>query len=192
LIRSIKWGKRMNTIADGLTIIRGVFVLVILLTGGFQGADSLPKVVILTVICWVTDVLDGKLARQSENPTHLGRYDVVADLGLALSLAICLILWEIVSALPVVVVIVLAMVSTLVFRFSAPQKFAMGMAYAGLMVTVLQKQPHWIWVLLGGLVFLVFLNPKRARQQVSDFLSEVESLFVKKNSDMIENFHERK
>jgi len=182
----------MHTIADGLTIIRGVLVIVILLTGGFQGEESLPKVIILMVLCWVTDVLDGKLARCSENPTRLGQYDVVADLGLALSLAICLILWEIIPAFPVVIVIVLAMISTLVFRFSATQKLAMGMAYAGLMFTVWQKQPPWIWVILGGLVFLVILNPKRARQQVSDFLSEVGSLFVKKNSDTTESFHERK
>lgn len=182
----------MNTIADGLTIVRGVLVISILLTGGFQGEDSLPKVVVLTVLCWVTDVLDGKCARQSGRPTHLGGVDVIADVGLALTLALCLILWEVIPVFPIAVVILLVMVSSLVFHFIAPQKLAMGMVYAGLMYTVYQKQPPWIWVMLGGLVFLVILSPKRAGEQVSGFLSEVGSLFVKKKPDSVEKYQERK
>lgn len=172
-------GGVMNTIADLLTIARGIMVVLIVLIGGLKGVDALPAIIVLTVACWVTDVLDGQLARKSIHPTRLGRYDVVADLGLSLSLAVCLVLWGIIPVLPVVIVVLVVTISTRVFHFLAPQKFAMGMAYAGFMLSVWQIRPAWTWFIFGGLVLLIFLNPQRARQQVVDFLNEVGALFIK-------------
>lgn len=167
----------MNKIADVLTLTRMILVGVILLVGGLQGVAALPTVALLTVACWVTDTLDGKLARQAGEPTRLGRFDVVADQGLALALAACLVLWEVVSLPLVVIVIIGVVIGDRVFRFDALQKFAMGMAYAALMFTTWKFRPGWLWVLLGGLGLLILLNPERAKKQVIGFLQQVGGIF---------------
>jgi len=172
----------VNIIADGLTIIRGIFVLIILITGILQGTDALPQVVILTIICWLTDVLDGRFARKSNQPTHLGRFDLVTDSGLVLSLAACLVLWEIIPLEAVLAVIIIVTACDLFFHFSVPRKLAFGLMYAGLMYAAWQIRPAWFWVILVSLIFLAFLAPQRLKEQVVEFLAEAGSLFTKKKS----------
>lgn len=167
----------MNKLADVLTLTRMILVGVILLVGGLRGVAALPTIALLTVACWVTDTLDGKIARQVSGPTRLGRFDVVADKGLALALAFCLVLWKVVSLPLVVIVVVSAVIGDRVFRFNALQKFAMGMAYAALIFTTWKFRPGWLWVLLGGLGLLILLNPERAKQQVTGFLQQVGGIF---------------
>lgn len=179
-------GGPMNIIADGLTIVRGLLVLMIFVMGIIWGKDALPEVVILTVVCWLTDVLDGMLARKSAKPTRLGQFDLVMDMGLALSLAICLALWGIVSVVVVIAIILVVLVSDLVFHFTAPRKFAMGMTYAGLLFAACRIRPAWAWVILGGLAFLAFLAPKRFKVLVVEFFGEVGSFFARKDTDPIE------
>jgi len=180
----------MNIIADALTLIRGIFVLFILIIGVSWGRDALPLVVILTIVCWLTDVLDGMLARKSGKPTQLGNFDLVMDLGLAVSLAVCLAFWDIVPVAAFIAVILVVLISELAFHFTAPRKFMMGLVYAGLLFAAWQIKPAWAWVILGGLAFLAFLAPKRFKVLVREFLGEVGSLFTEKDPDPSEkNFH---
>lgn len=173
----------MNLIADLLTAIRGIMVVFILLLGYTRGVDAHPAISILLVACWVTDVLDGKLARKAEAPTHLGKMDVFADLGLALALALCLVFWDILSIFPVLLVIGFVAISSLIFRFYAIQKFTMGMTYAGFTFVVWQFKPFWAWFIFSGVVAVAFLNPRRTQEQVSGFLGEVGNLFVKPETE---------
>ncbi|MEA3345295.1 MAG: CDP-alcohol phosphatidyltransferase family protein [Chloroflexota bacterium] len=83
----------MDLLADVLTALRSVFVLTIIYTA-LQGPDEgFPLAAPLTILAWITDVLDGPLARRARRPTRLGRCDIVADIGLTLALATCLIAW---------------------------------------------------------------------------------------------------
>ena len=86
----------MDILADLLTTSRGVIVLYILYVGSSRGEDRLLLVAALTGLAWITDVLDGTFARKTNSPTRLGRFDLVADLGLALVLSTCMILWDMV------------------------------------------------------------------------------------------------
>ena len=172
----------MNKIADALTFLRGVMVIILLLCGVFSGTDAIPVISLLLVLCWVTDVLDGKLARKAATPTRLGQFDMIADLGFGLSLSLCLVLWDIIPLVPLLIVIGAIAVSALVFRFYALQKFIMVMVYLVFTLTVRQTHPGWAWFILGGVVVLAILNPKRTREQVSGFLGEVGNLFSKQEN----------
>jgi len=167
----------MNIIADSLTLARGVLVLCILIIGITHGVKSLPTIAILTILCWITDVLDGKLASQSLKPTRFGRFDLAADIGLTIALALCLILWEIIPAFPAIIVLIIALLSSIFFQFSAPRKLAMGLVYGLFTLSLWQRDPSWVWVVFGGSVLLVFINPEGSKRQESDFLSEVGSAF---------------
>ena len=129
-------------------------------------------------------VVDGTLSRRSLKPTRLGHFDLVADLCLSVSIAICLILWDIIPAYPALIVMSIASLSSIFFHFSAPRKLAMGMVYGIFTFSLCQREPSWVWVILGGGVLLIFLNPKGSKRQVSNFLNEVGSI-LKKEQQMI-------
>ena len=164
---------RMNIIPDVLTSSRGVMAIFILLLGVLQGENGLPTIIILTIACWVTDVLDGKLARQSTKPTRLGGFDPIADWVLAASIALCLVLWKVIPWFVVVIVMGIVTFSTRLLHFVAPQKFFIGLTYGVLFVYLCQKKPVWAVAMVGSLVLLVILNPPRAKQQVRGFFREI-------------------
>jgi len=163
----------MNLLADALTALRCVFVLVILYTGVVRGpADGLSTVALLTILAWISDVLDGPLARRARRPTHLGWCDLVADLGLTLALATCLVAWKMAPFLLVVGGLVLAGLGVRVFHALAPLQFAMGLVYGTFILATWHIAPEWGRALVGGVGLLVLLNPRRAWQQVTGFLDQ--------------------
>ena len=163
----------MSVLADALTALRCVFVLVILYAGLVWGPDKgLATVALLTILAWISDVLDGPLARRARRPTRLGWCDLVADLGLTLSLATCLVAWKVAPLLLVVGVLALAGLGVRAFHALAPLQLAMGLVYGAFILTVWHIAPEWGRALVGGIGLLVLLNPRRAWQQVTGFLNQ--------------------
>lgn len=163
----------MNVLADALTALRCVFVLVILYAGVVKGpTGGLATAALLTILAWVSDVLDGLLARRARRPTRLGWCDLVADIGLTLALATCLVAWKVLPLLLVAGGLALAGLGVRVFRALAPLQFAMGLVYGMFILTVWHISPEWGRALVGGIGLLVLLNPRRAWQQVAGFLNQ--------------------
>jgi len=166
----------MNIIADSLTLTRGVLVIFILIIGISHDVKSLPTIAVLMIFCWITDVLDGKFSRQSHKPTYLGRFDLVADLGLSISLAICLVLWEFIPLLPAVIILVIAALSLIFFNFLPPENWqwvwSMGyLPYRSAKGTSLGLGHSW------GEILLIFINPEGSKRQVREFIGEVRKFF---------------
>ncbi len=163
----------MNVLADTLTALRCVLALVILYAGVVRGpGEGLATAALLTILAWVTDVLDGRLARRARRPTRLGRCDLVADIGLTLALATCLVAWGVVPFLLVAGGLALAGLGVRAFHALAPLQLAMGLVYGTFIFTVWRISPEWGRTLAGSTGFLVLLNPQRARQQVTGFLDQ--------------------
>lgn len=75
--------------ADTLTGFRFVAAVALLLlaaSGAFTG------VALLLSIAWITDFLDGRLARRAGTPTRFGRWDMWADTSLGVGLVIGLVI----------------------------------------------------------------------------------------------------
>ena len=167
----------MNVLADALTATRCVLALIILCIGVLQGVEEgLSTIVALTVLSWTTDVLDGPLARRASRPTRLGHCDLVADLGLTLALALCLVTWGALPLLPVAGGLAIAGLGAHVFHSLAPLRFAMGLVYGAFILTAWLVAPRWGRTLAGGVGLVVLLNPRRAWQQVTGFLGEVAAI----------------
>lgn len=66
-------------LADILTLLRVGIALVVVVAGWRYGDNAFPYVVTLVALGWVSDALDGPLARRSTRPTRLGRYDFFVD-----------------------------------------------------------------------------------------------------------------
>jgi phosphatidylglycerophosphate synthase len=67
-------------IADLLTLSRGVAAGVLIWLGLTGGASALPVAVLVVVLGWTTDQLDGWFARRSPTPTRLKDCDFQVDL----------------------------------------------------------------------------------------------------------------
>ena len=84
--------KRTKTIADALTQARGALGLCIAIVGFWRGREALPQVVLAVVVCWLTDLLDGPLARRDPEAaqTWIGEHDAEADLSTSVGVTIYL------------------------------------------------------------------------------------------------------
>ncbi len=163
----------MNILADALTTLRCVFVLAILYAGVVEGpTEGLATVALLTILAWISDVLDGPLARRARRPTRLGWCDLMADLGLTLALATCLVAWKVAPLLLVAGVLALAGLGVRAFHALAPLQLAMGLVYGAFILAAWHVAPEWGRALVGGVGLLVLLNPRRAWQQVTGFLNQ--------------------
>jgi len=75
--------KRTKPIADALTQARVVLGLCIAILGFWRGREALPQVVLAVILSWLTDLLDGPLARRDpeREQTWIGEHDAEADLS---------------------------------------------------------------------------------------------------------------
>jgi phosphatidylglycerophosphate synthase len=82
-----------KTVADLITTTRGLLGLVMILLGLTQGGRALPVIVLLMILCWTGDFVDGGIARRSRRPrrTYIGDHDVYVDLFVSLCLGVYLI-----------------------------------------------------------------------------------------------------
>ncbi len=77
-----------KVIADCITISRGLLGIVMIWLGVAQGDRALPVIVLLMILCWTGDFVDGGIARRSRHPHHtfIGDHDVYVDLFVSLCL----------------------------------------------------------------------------------------------------------
>ena len=169
----------MDILADLLTVSRVLLVLYMLYVGLSWGEEKLLLIVALTALAWITDVLDGHFARRTDQPTRLGSFDLVADLSLAIVLSTCMILWDFIPLLPVVVIWVIAGAAARLTHGQAPLQLAMGFVYCTLIITLFKIHPLWGWTMVIGLGFLAVLNRRRFYQLASDFLDQITHIFLK-------------
>lgn len=169
----------MDILADLLTASRLVLVIYMLYMGLSWGEERLLLIVALTAIAWITDVLDGNLARRTDKPTRLGRFDLVADLGLALVLSTCMILWDFIPLLPAIVIWAIAGAAARLTHGQAPLQLVMGLVYSTLILTLLKIHPLWGWTLVACLGFFAVVNRRRFFQLASDFLDQISHIFLR-------------
>jgi hypothetical protein len=80
-------------VADFITATRGMLGFVMIWLGLTQGADALPAVIVLMLLDWTGDFVDGTIARRSRHPhrTWMGSSDIYVDLFVSIGLGIYLI-----------------------------------------------------------------------------------------------------
>jgi hypothetical protein len=85
------WDAKM--VADLITATRGLLGLVMIWLGITHGDAALPVVVVLMLLDWTGDFVDGRIARRSRHPrrTWIGDSDLYIDLFVSLCLAVYLL-----------------------------------------------------------------------------------------------------
>jgi hypothetical protein len=79
--------------ADLITVTRGLLGLVMVWSGLTQGETALSNMVLLLLLCWTGDFVDGRVAQISRRPrrTWIGDNDIYIDLFVSICLGIFLI-----------------------------------------------------------------------------------------------------
>src|SRR5512143_1183550 len=86
----LMWDAKM--VADLITATRGLLGLVMIWLGITQGEQALPAVVLLMLLDWIGDFVDGGIAHRSRRPrrTWIGDSDLYVDLFVSLCLGVYL------------------------------------------------------------------------------------------------------
>lgn len=92
--------KHTKPIADALTQARVLLSVAIAGLGLWRGREALPQVVVAVIVSWITDLLDGPLARRDSGrqQTWIGKHDAEADLSTSVGLALYLVFSRYVAA----------------------------------------------------------------------------------------------
>ena len=80
-------------VADLITATRGLLGLMIVWLGLTQRVEALPIVIVLMLLDWTGDFVDGAIAQRSRHPRHtwVGDSDLYIDLFVSLCLAVYLL-----------------------------------------------------------------------------------------------------
>ena len=165
----------MKKLADSLTGSRFVLASLITWTASTSSPETgILALVLLTLLAWTSDVLDGPLARRAAVPrqTWLGAHDLEADLSLVLALVFSMAMWRGAPAVLLAGIILAGVLGRLVFHSLAPVKLGMGLVYGLFIIMVWRIKPVLGGTILAWIAVAALLNSSRARAQVTIFLSE--------------------
>jgi len=106
----------MTNAPDILTASRGVIATLIIALG-LVGPRALGWVILLTMIGWTTDILDGRLARrQHKGPTWIGEHEFAFDMMMVFAALCYLVMAGFVPVLPAGIYVTVALLFIILFQ----------------------------------------------------------------------------
>jgi len=145
-------------IADVLTATRAVLAVFLAVT---LASGSFPIAIVVLVIAWATDLLDGRLARAAEEDTRLGDWDFRIDVSLGIAILVGLTLSGLASMWVVIAVVATLGGFTLVSGNPAPAMLLLAFAYALFLWLLLDLQPGLWWLPFASIVVLLVVDWRR-------------------------------
>lgn len=166
----------MRKLPDLLTLSRGLIAAVILALG-LVGARALEAVIILTILGWTTDILDGRLAREYHKPpTWIGEHEFLFDMVMVFSGLCYLVMSGLVNAWLALIYIVIAAVCIVFFRSKMiTMSFATPLVALPLIVAWFKAPRAAMWYLLWMAAALL-LDWSRFKGVVREFLENARKL----------------
>jgi phosphatidylglycerophosphate synthase len=162
-------------IADALTISR-LIAAGILLWLGVQGPNRLPAAILVGVLAWTTDQLDGWAARRASTPTRLAHADFAIDTTLYACTLGYLTLAGFVPLVPTLVFAAVALTTSLVYRRKAISIFWLRLIDLTCLIVIFRYQPIIGYTLIVWLAVLGIIYRKRILVRVPHWLAELRSL----------------
>lgn len=168
-----------KTVADLLTVVRFCLAGFMVWIGGQGGAGALPTVVIVLILAWMTDVLDGPLARRDPlaRRTWIGDRDLEADMSVGLAVLAYLTLAGYLTLKVAIGYVVICV--ALVWYFRSPH---LGWAiqappYFGLICAALRDAPGYGLAVLGYIALVIVVTwPRFPQMVVPEFLEGMRNL----------------
>jgi hypothetical protein len=166
----------MKRVPDLLTASRGVIAAAIA-SLGFVGPGALQAVIILTMLGWTTDILDGRLARRYQKPpTWIGEREFLFDMVLVFSGLCYLVMAGYVPFVPAAAYVAVAAVCIAYFRLkSVTMSFATPLVALPLVIAYINAREAAWWYLIW-IVAVLLLDWKRFKGVVQEFIENAKEI----------------
>jgi cardiolipin synthase len=174
-----------KTLADVLTTVRFCLAGVILWLGVRGSAEALPAAVVVLILAWLTDMLDGPLARRdpSGRRTWIGDRDLETDISVSLAVLIYLALAGYLR--PKAAIGYAIVCAVLLWHFRSPHLAWIIQAppYAGVLYVALRYAPRYGLAAVGYVLLVVVATwPRFPQAVVPQFLAGMRNLGRKEKS----------
>jgi cardiolipin synthase len=169
-----------KTLADTLTSVRFLLAFYLLWLGWQKGPEAIGSAALALLVAWVTDVLDGPLARRDPRGirTWIGDRDLEADMAVALGVWIYLTFAGFLSLWLAGIYLVAASVALVRLGSDQLAWAVQALPYGAMIWTSWRTAPEYGLLLVAwiGLV-IVATWPRFPRQTVPEFLNGVRGLW---------------
>jgi hypothetical protein len=168
-----------KTLADLLTAVRFCLAGFILWLGMRGGAEALPAVVVVLVLGWITDVLDGPLARRDPSGRHtwIGNRDLEVDMAMGLAVLAYLTLAHYLTLKATIGYVVVCAALWWYFRSAQLGWAVQAPPYAGMIYAALRDAPRYGLMVIGYLALVVVATwPRFPQVTVPQFLEGMRNL----------------
>lgn len=173
-------GMDAKTVADLITLGRVAIAVGLAWLGLSHDPATLPWAVLLLLLDWTGDILDGAVARRSRTHRHtwLGDHDMQVDMLAAAGLLVYLVLTGFLD--PRLALIYVLGWASLLWWTHLPRSLGMlcqAPVYAGLLAMALIRQPSaGLWLLLWILAAIVATWPRTMDAVIPGFLAGMRQL----------------
>ena len=166
----------MTKLPDLLTLSRGLVAAVILALG-VVGERALEAVILLTILGWTTDILDGRLARKYHKPpTWIGEREFIFDMVMVFSGLCYLVMSGLINAWLALIYITIAVIFIAFFRSKMiTMSFATPLVALPLIVASIKAPRAALWYVLW-IAGALALDWSRFKGVVREFLENAKKL----------------
>jgi len=166
----------MHRVPDLLTMSRALIAAAIF-SLGFVGKSALPMVLLLTMLGWTTDILDGRVARRIRKPpTWVGEKEFAFDMAMVFSGLCYLVLSGFIPFLPAIIYTMVAAAFIAYFRSKAvTMSFATPVVALPLVVAYFEAPRALLWYVVW-IVAALILDWKRFKGVVLEFIENTKKL----------------
>jgi cardiolipin synthase (CMP-forming) len=167
-------------VADLITFSRALLIIVLPWLGLTRGADGLPAAVLMMFYSWISDMLDGPIARRSSRSYHtwLGDHDLEIDMAVASGLLVYML---IAGYVPLVVGALYLLIWVIVFLYFSVLR-SLGMLYQApiygwFIWTALKFIPNYGISIIIWIVLVVIITwPRFPKEIVPGFLAGFQAI----------------
>jgi len=173
----------MSKTPDLLTASRGVIALAIIGLS-LAGQDALYWVILLTLLGWTTDILDGRIARrQNKGPTWVGEHEFTFDMIMVFSALFYLVVTGFVPTWPAVIYVAVA---ALFIVFCQSKSVTMSFAFplvALPLIIACYRAPNAAYIYIAWIVLALIYDWRRFFGVVREFIENMKRLYQRFGAD---------
>ena len=166
----------MKKLPDLLTASRGM-IAVAIFTLGFVGPRALETVVLLTMLGWTTDILDGRLARRYKTEsTWVGEREFVFDMVMVFAGLCYLVMAEFIPFVPALIYVAVAAAFIAYFRSKMiTMSFACPLSALPIVFAYFNA-PRAAWGFIVWICLAVLFDWRRFKGVVLEFIANARAL----------------
>ena len=166
----------MIRMPDYLTLSRGIIAAIIVALG-FVGPEALERVILLTLLGWTTDILDGRLARRyNKGATWVGEREFVFDMVMVFAGLCYLVMAGFIPVIPAGIYVTVATLCIAYFRSkSITMSFAFPVVAVPLIVAYFNA-PRAAWFYVIWIMLALMFDWRRFKGVILEFLYNLKVL----------------